>query len=287
MRRIIIILSLLAVVTQGSGQWVKKLNTFNGVPIAWGIHVPSANPSGAKHPLIIYLHGIDLRGPGGDTVSSSGIVRVVTKGIPSYITSAPMPYFTRPGTTDQYRFAVAFPQCPSSYGQWQNWMIDGVIAQVKANYSSVIDTNRITLVGFSLGGGGVFGYLASSGRNQLNYWIALAPGYDNGGTNRQDQADENPPGTIFHQYQDALAAIWRSDTFCNRTNRYKPVHPIQFIRIAQNIGGTNKHDIWPMIEVRSLTSGYPGYALTNGDTWVMKETIYETMLRYTKQRYKR
>ncbi len=108
----------------------------------------------AKHPLIIFLHGIGEKGTG----SPEDLKKINCCGIPKYIEQGHSMQFTWNGKTES--FVVLYPQLYSRYGTWENYYVDSMIRYAKENLN--IDTNRIFLTGLSLGGGGSWVYAASS-----------------------------------------------------------------------------------------------------------------------------
>jgi Predicted peptidase len=103
-----------------------------------------------KFPLIIFLHGGSSRGNDLKLVKANGIPDQIERG-------------------KKIPFIVAAPQCPIDK-RWESddWF-DAFIAEIKNEYR--IDTNRIYLTGFSLGGSGTW-YLALQNRSMF---AAIAP----------------------------------------------------------------------------------------------------------------
>ncbi len=105
------------------------------------------------YPLIIMLHGVGERGNGGSDlhmVLNSSFARMVKDG-------ASMK-FTVNGR--KHAFLVLIPQMAPEYENWQNFYIDAMIDYAR-DYLKV-DTNKIFLSGWSLGGGGAWKYPTSS-----------------------------------------------------------------------------------------------------------------------------
>lgn len=157
-----ILLSVLA-----SGQQVAKgLTASNGTFIGFYQYTPvDYNPTGEKYPLIIFLHGIGERGNGTTDLPS-----VANNGVPKYIKNGHKMRFFWNGKWQT--FLVLSPQLSPNYGWWYNFYVEEMIKYAKANLN--VDTNRISLAGLSLGGGGVWSYPKESlaKAKQLN---AIAP----------------------------------------------------------------------------------------------------------------
>lgn len=123
------------------------------------------NYSGAKHPLIIFLHGIGEKGNG-----TTELRRVNCCGIPSYIRGGNKMRFTWEGKTES--FVVLSPQLSRKYAMWQPFYTDEMIKYAKAKLN--IDPNRIFVTGLSMGGGGTWNF-ASSSQNRAEQLAGIAP----------------------------------------------------------------------------------------------------------------
>lgn len=185
-----ILMSVLA-----SGQQVAKgLTAANGTYIGFYQYTPTDyNPTGEKYPLIIFLHGMGERGNG-----TTDLPKVKNNAIPKYIAAGHKMRFFWNGKWQT--FLVLSPQLSGNYGWWYNFYTEEMIKYAKANLN--IDTNRISLVGLSLGGGGVWDYpgeTPAKGR-QLN---AIAPCCPTCQTNTYcNLADAKLPIWAFHAIND-------------------------------------------------------------------------------------
>ncbi len=185
-----ILMSVLA-----SGQQVaKSLTAANGTMIGFYQYTPTDyNPTGEKYPLIIFLHGMGERGNG-----TTDLYKVKNNAIPKYIDAGHKMRFFWNGKWQT--FLVLSPQLSNNYGWWYNFYTEEMINYAKANLN--IDTNRISLVGLSLGGGGVWDYPGETpvkGR-QLN---AIAPCCPTCQTNTYcNLADAKLPIWAFHAIND-------------------------------------------------------------------------------------
>jgi predicted esterase len=117
-----------------------------------------------KWPLIIYLHGGSDRGNDLNKLYASGIPDQIFRG-------------------REFPFIIISPQCPEHI-RWStdNWF-ENFFEEVVARYR--IDTNRVYLTGFSLGGSGTW-YLAAKYPDKFT---AIAP--ISGFTSHMDFIDNN------------------------------------------------------------------------------------------------
>jgi predicted esterase len=136
-----------------------------------------------KWPLIIYLHGGSDRG--------TDLIKLYSSGIPDQI------YRGR-----EFPFIIIAPQCPEHI-RWStdNWF-ENLYKEVNDKYR--IDTNRVYLTGFSLGGAGTW-YIAAKYPDKF---AAIAP--MSGFTSHMDFIDNNidklidMPIWAFHGKIDAV-----------------------------------------------------------------------------------
>lgn len=117
-----------------------------------------------KWPLIIYLHGGSRRG--------TDLTKLYADGIPDQI------YRDR-----EFPFIIIAPQCPEHI----RWSTDNWFKNLykEVNYKFRIDTNRVYLTGFSLGGAGTW-YIAAKYPEKF---AAIAP--MSGFTSHMDYIDNN------------------------------------------------------------------------------------------------
>jgi hypothetical protein len=107
-----------------------------------------------KLPLIIALHGNGEKGDG-----TTQLDLVFTSGIGYQVKNGASMRFNYPNGV-KGSFLVLLPQLSSTYGDWQPFYIDEMIKWAKGNLN--VDTNRVYITGYSLGGGGTWVYPASS-----------------------------------------------------------------------------------------------------------------------------
>lgn len=252
-------------------------------------HLAPANPYGHKEGWIIYLHGIDHRRIHPASIGDTSRITVIkAKGVPKLVANAPLPLFQKPGggATDLYRWNVIAPQADSDDGQWKAEAITLCIQRIKALYGSTTDTNKIILIGYSLGGGGVFSCLRfSSILPNLSYAVSVAGGYINT-ADYVTLAKSGIPADVFSTIGDQLAPpAGRSDTWVTGINAQVPVKVVNHIRLT-DVSPTNSptdHDKILQIIIEDTTAN-DSYLMTNGDTWTRNETLFHRGLRYEKQR---
>jgi predicted esterase len=142
----------------------KSVVAANGERIGFLEFRPSGYSS-AKHPLIIFLHGIGEKGNG-----TTELKKVHCCGIPSYIRGGNKMRFTWQGKTES--FVVLSPQLSRKYAWWQPFYTDEMIKYAKANLN--IDPDRIFVTGLSMGGGGTWNF-ASSSQTRAEELAGIAP----------------------------------------------------------------------------------------------------------------
>ncbi len=110
--------------------------------------------SSSTMPLIVFLHGRSLSGSDLNRVKKYGVLDAINRT-----------------KINPHAFVVA-PQCPKSQS-WDPDRVLNVMNWVKANYK--IDSNRVYVVGMSLGGYGTFDF-AGKYPNEISAAIALCGG---------------------------------------------------------------------------------------------------------------
>jgi poly(3-hydroxybutyrate) depolymerase len=130
-------------------------------------------PGSYKYPLIINLHGSGEKGNGTtelDLTLQWGLGEMVGR----QHATLKFNFFGQ-----QQAFVVLLPQLSNDYQDWQNFYIDSMINYAKKNLN--IDTNKIFLTGYSLGGGGDWRYPSTSLENARRIAgivpAAPSPGY--------------------------------------------------------------------------------------------------------------
>ncbi|HSB91663.1 MAG TPA: PKD domain-containing protein [Flavitalea sp.] len=167
-RKILSCVLFLVAAENGFAQQVEKgLTAANGTRIGFLEYKPSdyATSPTTKYPVIIFFHGIGERGNG-----TTELYKVKRAGIPRYIDKGHKMRFFWNGKWET--FLVLSPQLAASYGNWQNFYGEAMIAYARKNLR--IDTNRVYMAGLSLGGGGVWSYASGSVQNAQKL-AAIAP----------------------------------------------------------------------------------------------------------------
>lgn len=262
--------------------------TGNGIRIAFLKHIPP-NTTGRKPQVIVYLHGIDHRGPFPTGPTNYGTVdNVANKGVPLQIKNAGqvIPAVQIFGSSKYLDTAVLAPQCYEGYGVWHFVYGYEIIKYIKENMQDEVDINRIHLVGYSLGGGGVISWSHQPGL--ISEWAsitAIAPGY-NAQTNYPVPGDSGCPIRVYATVPDELADISIADGYVNNLNAQKPVWPVQFKRFSGVTPGTQDHDdILPTVVQTNPTGA--SFELSSGGLWVQNESLYQTCAKFTLLRMKR
>jgi pimeloyl-ACP methyl ester carboxylesterase len=155
-----------------------------------------------KWPLIIYLHGGSDRG--------TDLTKLYSSGIPDQI------YRGR-----EFPFIIIAPQCPTHI-RWStdNWF-ENLYEEINEKYR--IDTNRVYLTGFSLGGAGTW-YIAAK---YADKFAAIAP--MGGFTSHMDFIDNNIDRLID-------MPIW---AFHGKIDNVVPFEETE--RIIKKLDGKNKN----------------------------------------------
>lgn len=216
-----------------AGQQVAKgLTAANGTFIGFYQYTPTDyDPNGEKYPLIIFLHGMDERGNGTTELS-----KLTRNAVPKYINAGHKMRFFWNGKWQT--FLVLSPQLSMAYRWWQNFYTDEMIKYAKANLN--IDTNRISLIGLSLGGGGVWDFAAESVENgkQLN---AVAPCCPTCQTNNYcPLAEAKLPLWAFHALDDKTTGANCTSTIVNYINNNCGAAEKGY----QTIWPTGGHGVW-------------------------------------------
>lgn len=261
--------------------------SFNNFRFAYMEHIAPASPTGEKNPCIVYIAGIDHRGPASTGPTDYGTIDTIkTKGVAKMVASAPMKFY-QPGTGKAFYWNVFTAQVPNTTSTVPPSMVDELIKQrIIAAHGTDVDTNRIIYVGYSLGaGGGMYYSHESYGLDRISAFFLIASGY-NAVPNYPVTAASGAPIFVYHSNVDPTAPISISNGYINGINGQIPVCPVNFYRFNDLTGSpTNDHD--RIRFVMEDTTRALSFGLTNGDTWAYSELLYETGMRYTRKRMKR
>lgn len=149
---------------------------------------------GKKWPLILYLHGVDLRG--------NSLGRLTMHGLPRLVEERP----------DFLPFIVVSPQCPDDvWGEDILWWhltdsLGSLLDEVVATYP--VDPDRIYLTGFSMGGYGTW-LLASLYPERF---AAIAPVSGGNDADTKICALKGVPVWAFHGDQDRVVPFEEAKT---------------------------------------------------------------------------
>jgi poly(3-hydroxybutyrate) depolymerase len=212
----------------------KSITTSSGIFFGFYEFKPPnyATSPTTKYPLIIALHGIGERGNG-----TTELYRVASQAIPKNIAAGNKMTFTWNGKTES--FLVLAPQCRMVDTLWYSYYIDEMINYAKKNLQ--VDTNRIVLTGFSMGGGGTWAYASASKSNSTKL-AGIAPVCPaclmNNGKNI---ADANLPVYAFHALNDTtkVALPICTKNAIDSIKKYNPITKPQATYYT-----TGGHSIW-------------------------------------------
>lgn len=211
-------------------QVAKKINTAKG-QIGFYEFKP-ANYS-AKHPLIIFLHGIGERGNG-----TTDLYKVLRAGVPKLIAKGHSMEFSYGGKKES--FVVLSPQLNQIYGSWQPFYVSEMINYAVKNLN--IDPNRIYLTGLSLGGGGVWKF-ASASESFARQLAAIAPVCGTSSMNNgANIAKALLPVWAFHAQDDSRVSVSSTLNAINNINKYNPA-----VKPIKTIWATGGHNIWDKV----------------------------------------
>ncbi len=187
-------------------------------------------PSGPyKYPLIINMHGQTEKGNGQEPELSralgSGLGKIVKEG-------ATMSFDVR---GQRHAFVVLFPQMSTIYDDWEPFYVDSMINYAIRNLN--IDSNKIFLTGWSLGGGGAWNYtsnsLAQARRIAGIFPIAPAPTY----TNLCNIAQGQVAVWAHHSYDDTGINYRYTDSAVDVINACRPAPVITALKNIYPSGG--------------------------------------------------
>lgn len=158
---------------------------------------------GEKQPLVIFLHGASLKGTDMRRVLKYGPLNAIDRGIK----------------------INAYVMAPQTQGNWEADKVWKCVEWVKAHYP--IDTNRISVIGMSLGGFGTF-EVSTKYYDRLSAGMMLC----GGNTNENYCGLTKMPFWIMHGTADKAVPISRSNSIvsamaaCGDTSRlmYTKLH---------------------------------------------------------------
>ncbi|MGB8194065.1 MAG: hypothetical protein WCF67_19175 [Chitinophagaceae bacterium] len=195
-------------------------------------HPARYNETSKRYPLILFIHGGGQYGTGGGDLPN-----VLKEGIPKLLNEKKIPpAFTVNGR--QYSFLFIAPQFRNFP---DNGSIDAMLAHAKANYR--IDTTRIYMVGFSLGGRTVCDYSSENARSLA----AIVPISGVSSFALMDKAtilgQAGLPAWGFHNKPDQVFGYQDTQAFITQINVYDPARRSR-VTIFPDSTGVQYHDAW-------------------------------------------
>ena len=206
-----------------------------------------------KFPLLIYLHGGGSRGD--SSINPNDLNVILLDGPPSLINEIRW--------NPKYPMIVACPQSPTV---WNTEHLHDFISFLVESLK--VDTQRIYMTGFSMGGKGCFDYVSNKGDN--SYVAALVPIAGFGDASKGKQF-KNIPVWAFHGDADNIVPYSSSVSMINAINAEDPA-----TRAKLTIYSGVNHNSW----TRTYDNTAIGEGNVNYDPFDI--TIYEWMYLYKK-----
>ncbi|MFA0962092.1 alpha/beta hydrolase [Roseivirga sp. BDSF3-8] len=224
------------------------------------------NQSGETFPLIVYLHGNSGRGNGTsaglDIMLETGLTRVIHKGSDLTFTV----------NAKEWQFLALSPQKNRSDANWNSQDIAAFISYAVETYR--VNPSRVYLVGYSMGGRGVYEFLADTERRDqappLAAVAVLAGSYS-----EQDAcliASADLPLLHYHSIHDNTATVTYSSaqTLIEKINNCQPAFSPQLVSLDMNRQGTPiDHDATDTISFNPANSSAD---LPNLYRWFLRYT---------------
>jgi predicted peptidase len=276
------------VLTSGTGY-----GQANNLRMAFGVSIPPLlDPYGEKLAAFIWLHGQEARGatPTSNTDYSS-LHLAYNKGLSLHVRDADFPYFMIPGGVgNRYNkgSVIVVPQCSTSFTTWPFAYTAEMIKYIHNNLSGIVDVNRIYLVGYSQGGGGVLSCINDPFINaNIARFVSIAAGYYLS-ANHSFVARSGAHLALYHTATDTVAvSTAHSDAYLNGLRAQRPEGYIDNIRFSGATAGTTNHNDIVATICDTTISGTAQFALSNGEVWRQKETLYQECFRYSLPRASR
>lgn len=190
-KKLIILLIIIANVT--FADIVKVLNQIDNGYNFW-LHVPSGYKStGGNLPILLFLHGRSLCGNDLEKVKRYGVISELMRN-------------------RKVNAYVVAPQCPAGKG-WEPDKVLEVIKYVRNNFDT--DTNRIYVIGMSLGGYGTLDF-AGKYASQITAAMALC----GGGNEKYAENLNSIPLWIMHGKADKAVPFSESEKIVRAIRNY-------------------------------------------------------------------
>lgn len=207
------------------------------------------------YPLMVFLHGGGELGIG----SSITLPTILKNGVPRYISEGIFPVsFTVNGSV--YKFIVLSPQ----FINWpSNDDVQNIIDYAVKNYR--VNTNRIYLVGMSMGGGAAWDYAGSNAANakRIAAIVPVCGASEPAVSKVKIMAATNLPIWATHNQGDPTVPVSYTNYYVDSFNTSKPV-PNPFAR--RTIFPVVGHDAWSATFIPSFKEN--------------NMNVYEWMLQY-------
>jgi predicted peptidase len=188
---------------------------------------PSYDSNTDKHPLLVFLHGGGELGDGEDQLPL-----VLKNAIPELLVHKVFPIsFTV--SNKEYSFVIISPQ----FKEWPKpEEVESVVNYAISNYR--IDTQRIYMVGLSMGGGATWEYAAKHGQ-RLAAMVPISGASWADSATAKGIAATNVPTWAFHNKDDEAVTYESTTRYIRFIQYYNPDFPVKLTLWPE--GG---HDAW-------------------------------------------
>ncbi|HEY0057526.1 MAG TPA: hypothetical protein VGB56_00240, partial [Flavisolibacter sp.] len=187
---------------------------------------------GVKYPVIVYIHGNSERGLG----DSVGLLDISGGGLPKVMREPDFPTSFISGKKE-YRFIVISPQFrprPTDVD------VDSVLNYVLGHYP--VDSSRIYLTGFSMGGGSCWDYAGSNPAfaNKIAAMVPLSGSGTPDTVKTRIIAAANLPVWAFHNSGDGTVPVATTNTYIEYINTAPAPTPLA----KATIFSSTSHSSW-------------------------------------------
>lgn len=204
-----------------SSTYIKEqsLKGQNSSPYGYIVRRPEGfGTDGKAYPILVFLHGAGSRGNSANNptdlnkVDQGAAIRAIKLGLWNPKVSLPV-------------FA------PQSATSWKATDIRKFIQYLTETYPNAINTNRIYLSGFSMGGSGTWSYLNEFGyqNSQVAAAVSLAGAIDI--TNEKVESLKLMPFWMFHGQKDPTVPVSRTTSVANKFESKYPEQDHQKVTI--------------------------------------------------------